>query len=363
MSKLKIGVVGASWFADLWYLPVLQMHPDVTLSAICSRTGESAKRLAEKYNIENVYIDYKEMFEKENLDGVCIVTPNDSHKDITLAAIEKGLHVICEKPMALNAVEAEEMEKAARASSVVHAINFTYREHPGIQKLLELIKDGLIGNIHEAFFEYTGDYGLNGPPGWRGTISTGGIGGVLQDLGSHLIDVAQYILQDEIINVHGSLSFMEDDRLVNVSKKQSKDQAADSVSFTAHFSNLVRASFYTSWVAPQGNKHQTIDIKLYGSKGSIHLLTCELGTSLRYAMKGEEWREISLEGATPLQWDEKPSEEKFRPWRITNRNEVWKWVDHILGRKDRELATFTSGLSVQRVIDEVIVSAEKKINE
>nr|WP_285841896.1 Gfo/Idh/MocA family oxidoreductase [Sutcliffiella horikoshii] len=353
MSEVKIGIVGASWFADLWYLPVLNMHEDVRLVAICSQSGESAQRMAEKYEVENVYTDYQRMMEEEDLDGICIVTPNDTHREIALAAISKGLHVMCEKPMAMNAEEAKEMLDAASEMGVVHAINFTYREHPAIQKLRELVKEDFIGAVHELNFEYSGDYGLDGPPGWRGTVSKGGIGGVLQDLGSHIIDAAQYILEDDIIKVNGSLFFYEDGKLVDYAEKKSEDQAADSVSLLADFSKGTKASFYTSWVTPQGNKHQTIDIKLHGGKGSLHLFSCELGTSLSYAKGGVQWQQIELEGLSPLEWDQPPSEGKFRPWRLTDKNEVWKWIDHITGKRENQLATFESGLSVQKVIDAV----------
>lgn len=356
MSKVKVGVVGASWFADLWYLPVLQMHPEVTIAAICSKTGESAQQMARKYNIEKVYTEYRQMIENEELDGICIVTPNDSHKEIAIAAMEKGLHVLCEKPMAMNAKEAFEMNEAAKVNSVVHGINFTYRGHPGIQKLREFLEEGLIGEVYDSYFEYSGDYGLNGPPGWRGTISKGGIGGVLQDLGSHIIDAAQYILQDDICKVNGTLFFLENGRLVELENKKTIDQAADSVSFSTQFAKGVQASFYTSWVTPQGNKHQTIEIKLHGKEGSLHLLTCELGTSLRHAKAGEKWQEVELQGVTSFDWNNAPTEETFRPWRLTKNNEVWKWIDCITGKNNSQLATFEDGLAVQRVIDEVVGS-------
>ncbi|CAG9620336.1 Gfo/Idh/MocA family protein [Sutcliffiella rhizosphaerae] len=354
MSKVNVGVVGASWFADLWYLPVLQMHPDVAIAAICSKTGESAQNMAKKYEVERVYADYRQMLEDENLNGICIITPNDSHKEIALAAIAKGLHVLCEKPMAMDAIEAYEMNEAAKTKGIVNAINFTYREHPAIQKLREVVAKGLIGDVYQSYFEYSGDYGLNGPPGWRGTISKGGIGGVLQDLGSHLIDMAQFILQDKINKVNGTLFFMENGRLVDTAMKKSIDQAADSVSFSARFAKGVQASFHTSWVTPQGNKHQTIDIKLHGRDGSLHLFTSELGTSLRHAKIGGKWNEMELEEVTAFDWNNKPSEQAFRPWRLTNKNEVWKWIDQINGNNPAHLPTFQDGLNVQRVIDEVI---------
>jgi predicted dehydrogenase len=223
-----------------------------------------------------------------------------------------------------------------------------------------LVEQGVIGSVHEARFEYSGDYGLNGPPGWRGTISKGGIGGILQDLGSHLIDLGKYILNDNIDKVQGFLSFYENGKLKSYHEKSTKDQAADSVSFLAQFSNGIRATFSTSWIANQGNKKQTIDIQLYGTKGSIKLVTCELGTSLRYANKGENWHAVKVEGLYQLNLESEPHEYKFRPWRLTKTNEVWKWIDHIRNRKTNELATFYDGLSVQKVIDAVIESAKQE---
>lgn len=354
--KLKIGIVGASWFADLWYLPILQKHPHAYFQSICSKTGANAKRLAEKYQIPHVYTDHQEMIETEELDGICIVTPNNTHKDIALAAVEKGLHVICEKPIALDSNEAREMYEAAKSREIVHAVNFTYREHPGAQKLKELVQQGFIGELLDARFEYSGDYGLAGPPGWRSTVSNGGVGGVLQDLGSHLIDLAQIILNQRIEKVIGSMSYYENGRVKEISKKTLSNRAADSVSFLAECSLGTRALFFTSWVAVQGNKHQTIEIVLHGTKGTLQMISSDAGTTLQYALHSKPWQTINL-SVYPFDLTTEPSEEKFRPWRLTDKNEVWKWMDHILGKTQGELATFRDGYGVQKVIDAVIESA------
>lgn len=354
--KLKIGIVGASWFSDLWYLPVLQKHPHVHLQAICSKTEENAKRMAEKYQIHHVYTDYREMIETEALDGICIITPNNTHKDIALAAVEKGLHVICEKPIALDSNEAGEMYKDSKNRAIVHAVNFTYREHPGVQKLKELVQQGFIGELLDARFEYSGDYGLAGPPGWRSTISSGGVGGVLQDLGSHLIDLAQIILNQRIEKVMGSMTYYENGQVKEISEKVSSNRAADSVSFLAECSLGTRALFFTSWVAAQGNKHQTIEIVLHGAKGTLQMISSDVGTTLRYALHSKPWQTINLP-VYPFDLTTEPAEEKFRSWRLTNKNEVWKWIDYILGKRRGELATFRDGYEVQKVIDAVIESA------
>jgi predicted dehydrogenase len=354
-QKVKITVAGSGSFADLWYLPILKRHPSVILKAICSQNGTNAERLAAKYGIPSSYRSYEEMLE-EDIDGVCIVTPNSSHHDLALLAAEKHIHVMCEKPLAMDTREAKAMWEAAERNSIIHRVNFTYRENPAVLRLKELIEDGLIGNVYEGRFEYSGDYGLSGPPGWRGTHSSGGRGGVLADLGSHLIDAVHYILGEEIEGVSASLSCLEDGRMERLSESVNKDRAADSAFFHASFPSGVQGSFYTSWVSIQGNRNQTIDLTFKGEKGAMQLLSSELGIRLSYAPLKGPWQDLKLENTVP--WDDEavPSEERFRPWRLTDKNEIWKWVDAILDKKERDRPTFRDGYVVQRVIDSVLLS-------
>ncbi|MDM5196534.1 Gfo/Idh/MocA family oxidoreductase [Fictibacillus enclensis] len=79
MKQFKIGVIKSSWFADLWYLPVLSLHPHAELPAICSENGNNAGLMAGKYGIPRSYTSYEEMIVTESLDGVCIITPNRTH--------------------------------------------------------------------------------------------------------------------------------------------------------------------------------------------------------------------------------------------------------------------------------------------
>jgi predicted dehydrogenase len=354
-QKVKIAVAGSGSFADLWYLPILKRHPSVILEAICSQNGTNAERLAAKYGIPSSYRSYEEMLE-EDIDGVCIVTPNSSHHDLALVATEKHIHVMCEKPLAMDTREAKAMWETAERNGIIHGVNFTYRENPAVLRLKELIEDGLIGNVYEGRFEYSGDYGLSGPPGWRGTHSSGGRGGVLADLGSHLIDAVHYILGEEIEGVSATLSCLKDGRLERFSESVNKDRAADSAFFHASFPSGVQGTFYTSWVSIQGNRNQTIDLTFKGEKGAMQLLSSELGIRLSYAPLKGPWQDLKLENTVP--WDDEavPSEERFRPWRLTDKNEIWKWVDAILDKKERDRPTFRDGYVVQRVIDSVLLS-------
>lgn len=366
---VKIGVAGAGGFTELWYLPILKSHPDVCVKAICSPGGKSARKLAIKFDIPVSYSSYMEMIDSEKLDGICIVTPNKYHYEIAFEAMKRNIHVMCEKPLAMNSAEALLMRNQAIKNSVIHGINFTYRENPAVLKLKELLDDKICGNIFEGLFQYIGAYGLSGPPGWRGSKSKGGSGGVLADLGSHLIDLVQYILGEKVSEVQSSLSYLHDGKLKCVKEMGNLDQSPDSVSFLAGFPSGIRGSFYTSWISPQGNRNQTIKLTFVGDKGSIQLLSSELGIKLTYAKDKEAWKRIELHNA--FKWDDtaEPSEDHFRPWRLSMKNEIWKWAERIKeGKKGNAhfspfLPDFNDGYNVQRVIDAVIESAvsEKKI--
>jgi predicted dehydrogenase len=363
VSKVNIGVVGAGSFADVWYLPILEMHPNVQIQAICSPSGTSAENLAKKYTILSSFQSYKEMFEKAELDGICIVTPNESHHDIAVEASKRGIHVMCEKPLAMDQHEAHSMVKAAEENKIIHGVNFTYRENPAVKKLKELLEEGFIGKVYDGKFQYTGAYGLSGPPGWRGTKLKGGTGGVIADLGSHLIDLVQFVLGENVSSVQSTLSFLHEGKLKMIHDMDSHDQSADSVYFNGSFPSGVHGSFYTSWISSQGNRSQTIELSFFGSEGAIQLLSSELGVQLTYSQGTGPWQEIDLEDV--MKWDDmaEPSEVRFRPWRLTNRNEIWKWINVILERKNSErlflpgIPNFRDGYSVQKVIDAVIQSA------
>lgn len=359
-NRVKIGLVGASWFADLWYLPVVQMHPNAELHAICSEGGGSARRMADQYGIPHVFGSYEEMLEQGGLDGVCIITPNDVHVTIAEAAMKRGIHVMSEKPLALDLKEAGQMLLSAERSGIIHGVNFTYREHPGVRRIKAMLTEGLIGRLQSGHFEYTGDYGVTGPPGWRGSIAKGGIGGVLADLGSHLIDLAQYVTGDGLSEVSADATFAHRDK--------NPDAAADAVIFLARSEGGAQHSFRTSWIEHQGEKGQTIRIHLNGELGIIEFAVSHLGSSLSYTLHegGKTVIDLREDGLPAWNEAEPSSESSFRPWRLTDRNEVWKWIDRIQDRKDgtakasADYPTFADGYYAQAVMEAVMQAAEER---
>ncbi|MFC5649422.1 Gfo/Idh/MocA family protein [Paenibacillus solisilvae] len=365
-TVINIGIIGASWFSDLWFLPVLTKHPQVHVTAICSKNGDSAHRMAAKYDIPAVYTSAEEMMDAEQLDGVCIITPNNLHHPLAMAAMKRGIHVLCEKPLAIDAEQSKEMLQLAEERNLVHCVNFSVREHSGIQYLRQHVREGAIGEYLEGRFEYSGDYGLGGSPGWRGHVTEAGAGGVLQDLGSHVIDLAQYILNDRIKAVSASVRCLEAGSLVNFDDRANRDQAADSVYIQAEFAGGGHGDLQTSWVRPQGSGGQTVNLELYGTKGALKFQMTGYGYKLNIAKKGEAWQEIELPAELPWDLTAEPSEDRFRPYRDSEKNEAWKWASAVFAAKfeggvNREgLPGFDDANHVQQVIDAVLQSASEK---
>ena len=113
--SVSVGIVGTSRWADMLSLPSLKSHPEAALTAICGRNRSRAQEMAVKYDVPRVYTDYREMIDRAGLDALVVSAPDDLHHAITMAALEAGLHVLCEKPLASYAAQAREMYETAKA--------------------------------------------------------------------------------------------------------------------------------------------------------------------------------------------------------------------------------------------------------
>ena len=137
-DKVRVGIIGTSWWAEAMYLPSLESHPSAEVVAVCGRNRERGEEIAEKYGISHVFTDYRELIKKADLDAVVVATPDDLHFPMTMNALAAGLHVLCEKPLASNSDQAEKMYEKAQATRVKHMVLFTWRWQPHFQYLKQL---------------------------------------------------------------------------------------------------------------------------------------------------------------------------------------------------------------------------------
>ena len=153
-DRVRVGVVGTSWFAKTFHLASLASHPEADLVAICGRDRERADGVAVDHSIPHVYTDYREMIASGRLDALVVVTPDALHFPITMAALDAGLHVMCEKALALNADQARQMHDAAEASGLVNMVGYIWRCVPPFNYVHYLIAEGYLGRCHHAHFQY-----------------------------------------------------------------------------------------------------------------------------------------------------------------------------------------------------------------
>lgn len=189
-DKVRFGMIGASWYADGMHLPSLTSHPQAEVVAICSLHRQNAERMAEKYAIPEVYDDAFTMFANAPIDAVVIAAPDDQHYQLVMDALDAGLHVICEKELALTGAQAWELAEKAAAKGVHNMTFFTFRWLPHTLFLAELIQGGYVGQIYDCHISYVSGGGRDGQYKWRLDGQRGN--GILGDLGSHLTDLARW---------------------------------------------------------------------------------------------------------------------------------------------------------------------------
>ncbi|MEI2401099.1 Gfo/Idh/MocA family protein, partial [Paenibacillus phytohabitans] len=193
MSKLRIGIIGAGGIAQGRHIPAFQQLTDVTITAICDVNEETAKRVAEKYQISSVFTQYQEMFAE--VDAVVVCTPNKFHAEISIAALDAGVHVLCEKPMAMSTEECEMMVEASHRSGKVLAIAYHYRFLKDSQAAKKLVAENEIG---EPIVARVKALRRRKVPGW-GVFTNKDLqgGGTLIDWGCHFIDLSLWLLGNQ----------------------------------------------------------------------------------------------------------------------------------------------------------------------
>ncbi len=192
MERLKIGVIGCSGMAE-GHMTAVEKNVNADLIAVCDINLEKAKRSAEKFNVEHVFRDYKELLAMEEVDAVIIVTPDQIHREQAIAALEAGKHVLCEKPLALTREDCDAIVAAAKKSNKKFMVGQICRYTPGFLAAKELVEDGVIGELTFVESEYAHDYtGIIEPGTWRADpLRNGVVGG-----GCHAVDLLRWIAGD-----------------------------------------------------------------------------------------------------------------------------------------------------------------------
>ena len=189
MEKIRVGIIGTGGISQS-HVEGYQQIPNVEFVACCDINEPKVKNYAEKYGFARYYTDCHEMMAKEELDCVSVCTWNSAHMECTIAALDGGANVICEKPMAMNAAEAIKMQEAAERNGKLLQVGFVRRFGLDADTFFKFKNEGMVGDVYYAKAQYLRRSGC--PGGWFKDKAFSG-GGPLIDLGVHVIDLARYL--------------------------------------------------------------------------------------------------------------------------------------------------------------------------
>jgi predicted dehydrogenase len=341
-GDLNLAIIGTGGMAANHALG-LRAIPGVRIAACCDIDERRAGDFAARFSIPKAYADYTALLEGERLDGVSVVSVDSAHAPISIAALERGVRVLCEKPMATTVAEAEAMLAAAEKSGLANMIHFSKRNSRGLAAAKALIEKGSLGRILHVDASYCqswlatkcwGDWATE--PAWLWRLSVGhGSGGALGDIGCHVYDMAQCLAGDieEISCLLRTFDKGIAGNRVGDYVFDANDSFCSTVAFKGGAIGTVQA---TRWASGHTNREY---IGVYGDKGAVEIDYEKGDHRLRYCDDGsDQWNDI-VAPPVPNLWE--------------------RFVDAIRsGGKDE--CDFANGLRIQRYLEASFESARTR---
>lgn len=276
MDKMKIGLIGLGNLADKVYLPLLNEIENVNIYAVYDIDRDRRNSVANMYNIQHVCESVSEILDLD-IEAVIILVPNYLHAKYSVMALNKGKHVLCEKPMAITKEQADKMLVAASKSNKNLMIGFNNRFRSEILKLKEVVDGGIIGKITEIDCGWIRSNGIPGIGTWFTNREYSG-GGVLLDIGSHIINIVLWIsgnrnytiisreLEYPKSNLQKSSSWY-----CARSTKVGEIDVEISAKIEARINNIIKTTMEYSWYS--GIEEDITYITIKGTKGIAEIKT------------------------------------------------------------------------------------------
>ncbi len=274
MGKLRVGVIGAGSISD-FHLASYQNNKQAEILAICDLNEQRAREKAEKYGASRIYTDYRDLVADRDIDAVSICTWNNSHAEISIAALHAGKHVLVEKPLSVTVEEARRVEEAVNKTGKLLQVGFVRRYAANTRILKQFIDAGDLGEIYYAKASCLRR--LGNPGGWFADKERSG-GGPVLDLGVHMIDICWYLMGcPKVKSVSGNVYRKLGNRAnvqnlsfykavdYDASKNTVEDLANALIRFENGASLMVDVSFTLH------AKQDEVTVKLYGEKGGAEI--------------------------------------------------------------------------------------------
>lgn len=273
MKNIRVAIIGTGSISKL-HAAAYKKLENVEIVACCDINKERAEEFAKRYDIPQVFTDYTEMLKVEEIDAVSVTTWNNVHAPASIAALKAGKHVLCEKPLALNAALAQQMVDTAKEAGKLLMVGFVRRFGENTKALKTFIESGELGEVYYAKTGCLRRWG--NPGGWFSDKKRSG-GGPVIDLGVHIIDLVRYLIgKPKAISVTAS-TFSKLGMKPNVKgigKYYSADYSEyndveDCAAALIKFDNGATLFFETSWV--QNIKKDSLYLEIYGNKAGAQM--------------------------------------------------------------------------------------------
>lgn len=205
--RLRAGVIGLGW-AGQQHVAAYAADPRVDLVALSAMEEHLLGSLGEKHGVPGRYTDWKQMIAEAELDVVSIATPTFLHAPMATAALEAGLHVLCEKPIAENSVVASRMVEAATAAGRVLDVSFNHRQRGDVAALRRVVDSGVLGKLYYAKTGWLRRQGIPGLGTWFTRAESAG-GGAMMDIGVHMLDMTLHLMGEPKVTAASATTHAE----------------------------------------------------------------------------------------------------------------------------------------------------------
>lgn len=278
---INVGVIGIGFIGAV-HIEALRRIPGVFVKAVASSSLERAEKHAEELCIPKFYGDWKDLINDSEIDVIHVATPNFLHFEQVKAALNAGKHVMCEKPLTMTAKEAEELTALAAQKGVVNGVNFNIRFYPIMHHLKSMIASGELGRVHTIKGSYQQDWLLHETDyNWRLESSQSGKSRAVADIGSHWMDLAEFVSGTEISEVCADFNTVHSIRKKPLNEVETYSgkmlspedysdveiDTEDYASVLLHFANGAHGSFTVSQCVA-GRKNR-LYLEIHGTKKSF----------------------------------------------------------------------------------------------
>ena len=327
---LQVGVVGCGGIAQVIHLPLLTKHPDIEVTAICEVDQKKAAILADKFEVPEIYEDIADMLNKEALDAVFILTPNNLHLPMSLFALENGLHVFIEKPAGKNAHEALRIKQKAETVGKLAMIGMQNRFRKDVRALRQFIEARELGEIFFIKAAWLQAQNQSVKPAWQFQKNVAG-GGVVMDLGLQMIDLVWWLMGKPQPKLIKAFAYQVNPKI----------PVEDFCVVCITFENNLAFSLQISWDFPILEDQFSLELVAQNGLGTLNPL------KLQKFMHGQ------MMNITP-----EMKESRYANFKIGYQNEVNHFIDFLTGRAETLESPIEDAIMISKIVDGIYQSIE-----